>query len=368
MLRTGELGVQNGIPCSAQSISYGSCYSDFTPPRGGTWPYIPIGFAQEAAINLRQLRYFIRIVEAGSITRAARQLYVAQPALGSQVRLLEEELGISLLERHSRGIRTTTAGDLLYHRAQPILRDLESLRQEIMASGNGRQESLVLGVTPGIANVLGSGLLVQARDAVPTVHISLVEEMSYVLADAVMRADVDLALAYEVGDKPALRSTALLQEELVFVAEPSSPFWPQGESNGVAEITLAQAVSHPLVLADGRDPVRRLIETEAGRLACVFSVAYEASSISTMKNIILHGEAAGILPRGTVMAELRSGTLRMRRIVQPTLCRRLYLIERAQRQPLQAESAVLRFINAMVDQFAREQGDLVHDRHRVAPG
>jgi hypothetical protein len=58
----------------------------------------------------------------------------------------------------------------------------------------------------------------------------------------------------------------------------------------------------------------------------------------------------------------------MRRIVQPTLCRRLYLIERTQRQPLQAESAVLGFINAMVDQFAREQGDLVHDRHRVTPG
>ncbi|HXE20422.1 LysR family transcriptional regulator [Castellaniella sp. UC4442_H9] len=332
-----------------------------------TWPYVPIRFAQGAVINLRQLRYFTRIVEAGSITQAANELYVAQPALGSQMRLLEAELGVNLLQRHSRGVRTTPTGDLLYRRALPILQDLESLRQEVMASGHGRRESLVLGVTPGIANVLGSGLLVQARDAVPTVHISLVEEMSYVLADAVMRADVDLALAYEVGDKPALRSTALLQEELVFVSKPSSPF-SQCDEGGAAEITLAQAVSHPLVLADGRDPVRRLIEREAGRLACVFSVAYEASSISTMKNIILHGEAAGILPRGTVMAELRSGALRMRRIVKPTLCRRLYLIERAQRQPLQAESAVLAFINAMVDQFAREQGDLVHDLHRVAPG
>jgi LysR family nitrogen assimilation transcriptional regulator len=332
-----------------------------------TWPYVPIRFAQGAVINLRQLRYFTRIVEAGSITQAANELYVAQSALGSQMRLLEAELGVNLLQRHSRGVRTTPTGDLLYRRALPILQDLESLRQEVMASGHGRRESLVLGVTPGIANVLGSGLLVQARDAVPTVHISLVEEMSYVLADAVMRADVDLALAYEVGDKPALRSTALLQEELVVVSKPSSPF-SQCDEGGAAEITLAQAVSHPLVLADGRDPVRRLIETEAGRLACVFSVAYEASSISTMKNIILHGEAAGILPRGTVMAELRSGALRMRRIVKPTLCRRLYLIERAQRQPLQAESAVLAFINAMVDQFAREQGDLVHDLHRVAPG
>lgn len=312
-------------------------------------------------MNLRQLRYFVQVAEAGSITRAASQLYVAQPALGAQLRLLEEELGVGLLQRHSRGTRLTPAGELLYARVLPVLRDLAAVRQEVMALGAGSRESLVLGVTPGIANVLGSGLLVQARGAVPTVHISLVEEMSYALADAVERGDVDLALAYEVGQKSTLRSTALLQEELVFVALPGSSFWPH-DAQATGPITLADAVSYPLVLADGRDPVRRLVETEAGRLSRVFSVAYEASSISTMKSIILHGEAVGILPRGAAMAELRSGALRMRRIVEPTLCRWLYLIEQVRRQPLQAEPAVRRFIAAMVDQFAQEQGELVHPR------
>jgi len=364
MLRRGGVGVQNGFSCAAQRISYGSCYIGLTPSRGGPWPYVPIRFVQEAVITLRQLRYFTRVVEAGSISRAAHQLYVAQPALGSQIRLLEEELDVALLERHSRGVRTTPAGELLYRKALPILQDLESARRDVMALADVKPEHLVFGVTPGIANVLGSGLLMHARETLPTVHLSLVEEMSYALAGAVERGDVDLALAYEVGDCPGLHSVELLQEELVFVASPRSSagmFSP-----GTASIPLAQAIAHPLVMAEGRDPLRKLIEAQARRLGCPFNLAFEASSISTMKGIIAHGGAAGILPRGTVMAELQSGEFEMRRIVRPTVCRVLYLIERAGRQPLRTESAVRQFIEAMVDRFARDQGDLIHARRTVA--
>ena len=58
----------------------------------------------ETAINLRQLKYFARVVEAGNMTRAAEQLFVAQPALGMQIKQLEEQLGVSLLHRHTRGV------------------------------------------------------------------------------------------------------------------------------------------------------------------------------------------------------------------------------------------------------------------------
>jgi LysR family nitrogen assimilation transcriptional regulator len=324
----------------------------------------PVRSVQEAIINLRQLRYFVRIVEAGSITRAAHRLYVAQPALGSQMRLLEEELGVTLLERHSRGIRTTPAGDLLYQRALPILQNLESARQDVMALGGVQPESLVLGVTPGIANVLGSGLLMHAREAVPSVHLSLVEEMSYALADAVERGDIDLALGYEASDRPGLRCLELLREELLFVV--SRQAYPGMPGLGEASITLAQAVSHPLVLAEGRDPLRKLVEAQARSLGCPFNLVFEASSISTMKAIVAQGGAASIQPRGTVIAELRSGEFEMRRIVDPVMCRVMYLIEHAGRRPLRAEKAVRRFIAAMVDRFVLEQGDLIHSPQTVA--
>ena len=68
-------------------------------------------------MNLRQLKYFIGVVEAGNMTRAAERLHVAQTALGMQIRQIEEELGVPLLVRHSRGVEPTKAGKLLHARA-----------------------------------------------------------------------------------------------------------------------------------------------------------------------------------------------------------------------------------------------------------
>ena len=70
-------------------------------------------YLRNAVMNLRQLRYFLSVVEAGNMTRAADQLHVAQTALGMQIKQLEESLGVALLVRHSRGVEPTPAGKLL---------------------------------------------------------------------------------------------------------------------------------------------------------------------------------------------------------------------------------------------------------------
>lgn len=317
----------------------------------------------ENIINLRQLRYFSKVVETGNMTRAAEQLYVAQPALGLQIRQLEKELAVSLLVRHSRGVQATSAGRLLYERAQAILRSIEETRLEVMSYAQAAQENLVLGITPGIANVLGSDLLVQARETLPGIHLSLVEEMSYVLVEAIERDDIDLALAYEVAERATLLRTALLDEELLCVVAPQAEFLADALRRA-GEIDLSAVLTYPLVLAGERDPARRLIWTESERLGRVFKVDFEASSISMMKSLIATGAAAGIMPRGSVAAELRSGELLAMRIVRPTLRRTLYLVRSSRRQPLQAESAIMHFVSTMIDRFADEQGDLVR-RHRL---
>jgi len=79
-------------------------------------------------IQLRHLRYFVGIVDAGSLSRAATTLYVAQPALSQQMAELEQELGLPLLHRSARGVRPTPAGEVLYREAQAILRHMESCR------------------------------------------------------------------------------------------------------------------------------------------------------------------------------------------------------------------------------------------------
>jgi LysR family nitrogen assimilation transcriptional regulator len=86
-------------------------------------------------MELRSLRYFIKIVEFGSLSRAADALFIAQPSLSHQVALLEEEFGVRLLDRGSKGVKPTAAGIALYRCAVSIARQLEEVRGEITAEG-----------------------------------------------------------------------------------------------------------------------------------------------------------------------------------------------------------------------------------------
>ena len=92
-------------------------------------------------MNLRQLRYFVKIVERGSFSRAAEDVHVAQPALSQQIAELEQALGVSLLHRSARGVRATAAGDALYAEAVEILRRIERL-PGIARSAGGEADGL----------------------------------------------------------------------------------------------------------------------------------------------------------------------------------------------------------------------------------
>src|SRR5262245_36368764 len=94
---------------------------------------------EEGGINFRQLTYFRKVVDLGNMTAAAEMLNVAQPALGSQIRQLEGELGVELLVRHSRGITPTPAGELLYNHARHILDDVDQAAREVRALSAAKQ-------------------------------------------------------------------------------------------------------------------------------------------------------------------------------------------------------------------------------------
>src|SRR6201999_2096496 len=88
-----------------------------------------------AVMQFRQLRYFVKVVEAGSFSRAAETVHVAQPALSQQVAQLEEELGLALLQRTARGVHPTAAGEVFYREASAILLQMEQLPNVIRGGG-----------------------------------------------------------------------------------------------------------------------------------------------------------------------------------------------------------------------------------------
>ena len=99
-------------------------------------------------MDLRQLKYFVEIVDSGSLSKAAARVYVAQPALSQQIAALEGELKSRLLVRSSRGVTLTEAGKVLYRHARAILRELADVRQEIMHPSAGESGLVALGLPP----------------------------------------------------------------------------------------------------------------------------------------------------------------------------------------------------------------------------
>src|SRR5215469_4456997 len=102
-------------------------------------------------MQFRQLRYFVKIVEAGSLSRAASIVHVAQPALSQQVAELEERLGVALLQRSARGVRPTAAGEILYKEAAAILHQLDQLPGVVRSSTGEPEGTVNLGFVSSLA-------------------------------------------------------------------------------------------------------------------------------------------------------------------------------------------------------------------------
>ncbi|APW39133.1 hypothetical protein RD110_19540 [Rhodoferax koreense] len=305
-------------------------------------------------MNLRQLQYFARIVETGNITRAAEQLFVAQPALGLQIRQLEQALGVSLLSRHSRGVSPTRAGQVLYERACEILRLVDETERQVTAAGRLEREGIVLGLTNGFSNLVGRRLVLQARRDLPAVNLSLVEERSLLLVDALERHEIDIALAYEVHERPGLLRVPLVEEELLFVSQ------GDGKASGVldAPIEFSDLAARALVLPGQRDGVRQQVLTTAKRLALNLNVTIDVSSISMMKNLVAHGDAAAVMPYGNAIEDIERGRLAGRRIVNPALKRTLYLVRSLRRAHFKYEEELLELLAAVCEAFAAQLGPL----------
>jgi LysR family nitrogen assimilation transcriptional regulator len=311
------------------------------------------------AINLRQLRYFARVVETGNMTRAADQLNVAQPALGLQIRQLEDDLGTPLLIRHSRGVEPTAAGKLLFERAQQILALVEETRAEMLSLSEAISETLRLGITPSIMNLIGYELLVEAREVLPRVFISLTEEFGFALMNALKRGELDLALVYEVEDEPLLRALPVFEEELLFVT--ALPDVPPGP------IAFADALAYPLTIPGERDMIRRMVENAAQRIGAKVKIAFEVNSPLAIKTMLLRESASTIVPYGAVADEIAAGRLHARRLVNPVLFRVLSLVRPAGRPPFQQEAAIDAFMRRMAAKLASKVGDLARPVGNVTP-
>src|ERR1700723_2996378 len=148
-------------------------------------------------MQFRQLRYFVKIVDAGSFSRAASLVLVPQPALSQQVAELEERLGVMLLQRSARGVRPTAAGEILYREASEILHQLDQLPSAIIQTSREPKGTVSLGFAVSLAPKLLGGVLEKCRTSLQkmTLRVSYGDSLS--LEDKIGSNLIDLAVLYE---------------------------------------------------------------------------------------------------------------------------------------------------------------------------
>ena len=295
-------------------------------------------------MELRQLRYFVAIVDHGSLSRAALVLHVAQPALTQQLRQLEEELGAQLLHRSAQGVLSTDAGKVFYQHAQAILKQVTDARSAVTQSTTRPSGSVTLGLPHSISGALALPLLMAVRDQYPEITLQLTEELSGNLAEQLKSGRINLAVLFDDGQVSAFTATTLVDEALMFICRSGSAHDPGGDG-----VTLALALQAPLILPAQPQGVRPLIESVARGAGLALSNVIEINSITILRSALLADMGATILPVAPLLADVASGALRALPIDRPAMSRSVILCASKNIPLTNAAAAVSR----LVQQVAR---------------
>jgi LysR family nitrogen assimilation transcriptional regulator len=273
-------------------------------------------------MDLRQLRYFVAIVESGSISRASQQLNIAQPALSLHIRNMETELDMSLLFRTAHGVLPTEAGAILLRNARLIIGQFETARQEIKGSTTEPAGEVRLGLPGTVTQILGVPLVLAARAQFPRIRLRLAEAMSGYVLDWLRTGRVDLGVLYQTVDDRGLRSVSVMSEALVLfgpVEDAESPA-PTGSS-----VPFSCVASLPLILPSPGHGLRTLIAEQAEAEGVRLNIGVEVDAYGPIKGLVERGLGYSILPEHSVEQEVESGRLRSWRF-DPPLLRNVHLV------------------------------------------
>jgi len=292
-------------------------------------------------MELRQLRYFVRIVDLGSLSKAAADLFVAQPALSKQIAALEAELKAVLLVRSPRGVTPTEAGQAFYRQAQSVLRQIGRIPDEVRSAQAAPTGVVAVGMPFSASNMLAPALVAAVGERLPGLRLAITQEGSGELEGLLAGGRLDLSLLYErARPSPQVERRVLLSEDLYLVSARGSR----------ADVPLAEVARHRLILPGPRNSTRQVVEQAFAKAGLRLDLAAEVDVPWTSKAMAAAGLGATVLSRSALYPESAEGGFVARRIVRPALTRRLELCTSRGETPGRAAALVAEIL----EQVARE--------------
>jgi LysR family transcriptional regulator, nitrogen assimilation regulatory protein len=243
-------------------------------------------------MQYRHLYYFVKIVEAGSFSQAARTIHVAQPALSQQIGELEASLGVTLLQRSARGIKPTAVGQRFYDEASSILRRYENLPGLVRSSIGDVGGLVSVGMSGSLSTTLVGPFVERCRAAYPKITLRITDADSDSLREEVEKGRLDLAWLIAHEFFPVVHRQPLFRQNHYLISSKHAAL-AAGPT-----ISLAEVAQIPLILPGHSNARRVVINRIFAEAGLSLNVAAEASNVPSELSAVRSGAASTILNLG----------------------------------------------------------------------
>lgn len=267
-------------------------------------------------MNLRDLKYLVTLAEIKHFGQAAEKCFVSQPTLSMQIKKLEEELGVKLIERNRKAILLTHAGELIAEKAQLILQQTQAIKNIAQAANDPFSANLHLALIPTIGPYLLPHILPLIKKELPHVKLFLHEEKTHDALILLQQGKIDAAILALPIDDPHLQAIELYKEKF-YVALPA-----QHELAKKAKINIADIQQENLLLlTEGhclREQALEVCQSKAGEFA--------ATSLETLRYMVAAGNGITLLPQ--LACDFKNKLVVCKPLARPEPYRRVGLIWR----------------------------------------
>lgn len=318
-------------------------------------------------MEIKQLRFFLKIAEKGSLAAAAEALGIAQPSLSVQVKSLEMRLGTDLLVRSSRGVILTHAGEILLVHSKQILASIEAAKLAVREAGERPSGRVVIGLPSSASMVLSVPLAETVRLTCPEIQLRTVDAMSGFIKEWLNGKSIDMALLYETTGLKNCEVKTLLYEDMYFYSAPD--LWPLEEPPG-GDVSLSTLAKLEFVAPSKSHGLRMLIDRACKDAGVALNFVVEMDSLSQIKSMVARGSAYTILAPAAAHDFVARGELVAARIVDPVITRPVHLVQNPETPRTRAASEVEKLLIEVIDDLVKRniwRGQLFPREQAAAP-
>lgn len=300
-------------------------------------------------MELRQMRYFTRVAELGSFSRAAAFLKIAQPALSRQIRNLEEEFKEALFIRNGRGVEPTEAGKRLLEHVRGVLRQVDRAYEDMEQNRTGKLGRIAFGLPATLSTIIATPLVRRLRRDIPGASFTLLHGRSSTLLEWVLGGTLDMAIVFDAPETSLLEVYPILNDNMVVVG-------PRSLLKTEDPIPLHELAAYPIIMQSRPNKFRVMVDTALAEKGLAMNVVLESDSHLTGFEMAREGLGCTVHSMRFQRTMPLTGDLVVRKIVEPEIRMQSQVILPARRPASKLQDQALGIFKRTCRELMSETG------------